>query len=112
MKNFLLFTLCFPFFLSSQPFAGKMGVGLDGIGGAALEFPNATLTANAWASVANSGVNAPVDAQGWPTEDFRIVFFDHRPFNAWNNAPDDPQKYVVDLSGTYTLSYKGQANLS
>lgn len=99
-------------FVFSQPFPGKIGVGLDGIGGSALEFPNVTLTASAWESVANTGTNATIDAQGWPTEDFRVVFFDHRPFNAWNNAPDDPQKYVVDLSGTYTLSFKGQANLT
>ena len=95
----------------AQPFASKIGVGLDGIGGKALEFPNVTFTASAWESIANSS-NAMTDALGWPTEDFRVVFFDHRPFNAWNNAPDDPQKYVVDQSGTYTLSFKGQANLT
>lgn len=103
--------LVFSCILSAQPFPGKMGVGLDGIGGIAMEFPNVTYTTGAWASIANSG-NATTDAQGWPTEDFRAVFFDFRPFNAWNNAPDDPQKYVVDVSGTYTLSFKGQANLS
>ncbi|MGB4817580.1 MAG: Ig-like domain-containing protein [Saprospiraceae bacterium] len=95
----------------AQPFAGKIGVGLDGIGGIALEFPNVTLTATAWQSVA-TGNNARTDAAGWPLEDFRVVFFDHRPTNAWNNAPDDPQKYVVDQSGTYTLSFTGQSNLS
>ena len=95
----------------AQPFPGKVGAGLDGIGGIALEFPNVTFTAKAWQSVANGG-NAATDLMGWPTEDFRVVFFDHRPFNAWNNAPDDPQKYVVDQSGTYTLSFKGQANLT
>ncbi|MBK6824338.1 MAG: hypothetical protein IPG87_15660 [Saprospiraceae bacterium] len=94
-----------------QPFAGKIGVGLDGIGGIALEFPNVTWTATAWQSVA-TGSNARTDAAGWPLEDFRVVFFDHRPTNAWNNAPDDPQKYVVDQSGTYTLSFTGQANLT
>lgn len=96
----------------SQSFPGKIGVGLDGIGGVALEFPNVTLTAGAWQSVANSGNLATTDAMGWPTEDFRVVFFDHRPFNAWNNAPDDPEKYVVDPSGTYSLSFKGQATLT
>lgn len=95
----------------AQPFSGKIGVGLDGIGGSALEFPNVTLTASPWESVANGG-NASIDGQGWPTEDFRVVFFDFRPFNAWNNDPDDPDNYVVDLSGTYTLSFKGQATLS
>jgi len=98
--------------LSAQTYPTKIGVGLDGIGGKALEFPNATLTATNWQSVANNGNIATTDAAGWPTEDFRVVFFDHRPFNAWNNAPDDPQRYVVDQSGTYTLSFKGQANLT
>lgn len=98
--------------LLSQVFPTKIGVGLDGIGGSALELPNATLTATAWQSVANNGSSAMTDALGWPTEDFRVVFFDHRPFNAWNNAPDDPQRYVVDVSGTYTLSFQGQATLT
>ena len=95
----------------AQPFPGKIGVGLDGIGGKALEFPNVTLTATKWQSVTTGG-DAATDTQGWPTEDFRVVFFDHRPFNAWNNAPDDPGKYVQDLSGIYTLSFKGQATLT
>ena len=59
----------------AQPFAGKIGVGLDGIGGIALEFPNVTLTSTAWQSVA-TGSNARTDAAGWPLEDFRVVFFD------------------------------------
>ncbi len=100
------------FFLCAQPFPGKIGVNLEGIGGTALAFPNVIFTASAWQSIANSGANATQDAQGWPTEDFRVVFFDHRPTNAWNNVPDDPQKYVVDQSGTYSLSFKGQATLT
>jgi len=111
MKH-ILFASFFPLLLFAQPFPGKIGVGLDGIGGKALEFPNVTLTASAWESVANSGQPAVRDIQGWPLEDFRVVFFDHRPFNAWNNSPDDPQHYVVDMSGTYSLSFKGQATLT
>lgn len=115
MKNITALLLNLFVFLTSpllsQPFPGKIGVGLDGIGGKALEFPNVTLTASQWQSVASSGNPASVDAQGWPMEDLRVVFFDHRPYNAWNNAPDDPQKYVVDQSGTYSLSFSGQATL-
>lgn len=107
----LVFLLAFPMLAPAQPFSPKMGVGLDGIGGKALEFPNVTLTARDWQSVATGG-NAATDGTGWPIEDFRAIFFDHRPFNAWNNAPDDPDKYVLDLSGTYTLSFKGQATLT
>ncbi|GDX53123.1 hypothetical protein LBMAG27_21700 [Bacteroidota bacterium] len=113
-KKFVSFLLSFLIVspaLFAQPFPSKIGVNLDGIGSPALEFPNVTLTASDWQSVANGGT-ATTDAFGWPTEDFRVVFFDHRPFNAWNNAPDDPQKYVIDISGTYTLSFKGQATLT
>ena len=108
----LLILSLFSASLSAQTYPAQIGVGLDGIGGRALEFPNVALTATAWQSVANSGANATTDAEGWPTEDFRVVFFDQRPFNAWNNAPDDPQHYVVDQSGTYTLSFNGQATLT
>ncbi len=112
MKHFfLIFLLDIAASLSAQSYPDKIGVGLDGIGGIALEFPNLTHTAAGWQSVA-TGNSANIDSSGWPTEDFRVVFFDHRPTNAWNNAPDDPDKYVVDLSGLYTLSFKGQANLS
>lgn len=109
----ILITICFiNGLVYAQSFPGKMGVGLDGIGGVALEFPNVTLTSTGWQSVALSGQPAQTDALGWPIEDFRVVFFDHRPYNAWNNNPDDPSKYVVDQSGTYTLTFKGQATLT
>lgn len=105
-----IFFFSIPFF--AQPFPGKIGTNLDGIGGIAKEFPNITLTAGTWQSIANNGSNATTDSLGWPTEDFRVVFFDFRPFNAWNSAPDDPGKYVTDMSGTYTMSFKGKANLT
>ena len=53
------------FSLFAQPFPGKIGVGLDAIGGKALEFPNVTLTAVTWQSVANGG-DALTDNLGWP----------------------------------------------
>ena len=61
----LLASLLFSSTLFSQVFPTKIGVGLDGIGGKALEFPNVTLTAGNWQSVANNGSNATTDAQGW-----------------------------------------------
>lgn len=108
----LLFVFTLANRLTSQTYPNKIGVVLSSIGSPALEFPNVLPTAAKWESVANSGQNAAVDANGWPTEDFRVLFFDHRPFNAWNDAPDDTSRYVVDVSGTYTLSFKGQANLT
>ncbi len=105
----ILINSCFAF---SQSFPGKIGANLDGIGGIALEFPNVTLTANMWESVSSPGNNATIDSLGWPTEDFRVVVFDQRPINARNKSPQDPAKYVIDVSGTYTLSFNGQANIT
>jgi hypothetical protein len=113
MKNLILLPfILIPFYLNAQIFPDKIGVVLNGIGSPALEFPNVTLTSKSWESVANSGQKASTDSLGWPTEDFRILFFDHRPFNAWADKADDSSRYVVDVSGIYSLSFKGQANLT
>lgn len=114
MKKYILFTFTLNFLIQThaQTFPNKIGVVLSGIGGPGLEFPNVTYTSKPWESVANSGQLATTDNQGWPTEDFRVLFFDHRPFNAWNDNADDSSRYVVDISGIYTLSFRGQANLT
>ncbi|MCB0429903.1 MAG: T9SS type A sorting domain-containing protein [Flavobacteriales bacterium] len=111
MKPYLLLLVFLGGSALAQPFPGKMGVGLGSAGGFALELPSVTPTANAWESIANGG-NATTDAQGWPTEDFRLLFFDHRPFGAWNPPTDDPARFNVDVSGTYHLSFVGTATLS
>jgi hypothetical protein len=59
--------------------------------------------------------NARTDTNGWPLEDFQILFFDHRPFNAWannNTGPtDDPSKKTPFLAGVYSLSFEGSAQI-
>jgi hypothetical protein len=57
------------------------------------------------------------DANGWPTEDFQITLFDLRnPFGAGSLNVEgdgaDPEEYVMDVSGTYSASFTGQANVS
>ncbi len=54
---------------------------------------------------------AATDSSGWPTSDCQTVFFDIRPFPAWNPPIDDPEKFQPDWSGTYKLSLTGKATL-
>ena len=53
--------------------------------------------------------DAPTDAAGYPTTDGKAVFFDIRPVPAWNPPIDDPAAFQPDWSGTYHLSFTGQA---
>ena len=53
--------------------------------------------------------DAPTDAAGYPTTDGSAVFFDIRPVPAWNPPIDDPAAFQPDWSGTYHLSFTGQA---
>lgn len=109
--------IAFFFLCSSLPIAAQnsiepIGIVISAPGGSALETPNVTITSREWQSVANAGQNAATDAEGWPVEDFRALFLDHRPFNAWNNDCDDPERYGVDVSGLYSLSFEGQATIT
>lgn len=56
----------------------------------------------------------PVDADGWPATDAEILFFDNRPYAAWNPAIgiDDPEDYRPDWSGDYHLSFQGRADVT
>ncbi len=58
--------------------------------------------------------STPVDSAGWPAADFDMLFFDIRPVAAWFGADriDDPENYVPDWSGTYKLSFQGQATIA
>jgi len=53
--------------------------------------------------------DAPTDAAGYPTTDGKAVFFDIRPVPAWNPPIDDPAAFQPNWSGTYHLSFTGQA---
>lgn len=61
--------------------------------------------------VVNGSTTAPIDANGWPTTDAEAVFFDVRPTFSWDPPADDPTLFQPDWSGTYHLSFNGQATV-
>lgn len=119
MRNYLLYgrTLCLAVFILgfiivncyAGPFAGKVGVGLEGAGGRAMEFVDAAKTARPYDPL--DGDSLSKDAHGWPLADAYTVIFDYRPVFAWAPPMDDPDGYQPDVSGTYKLSFTGQARL-
>jgi fibronectin type 3 domain-containing protein len=60
----------------------------------------------------NSGNPVPTDASGNPLSDGIAVIFDDRPTPAWAPPIDDPAQYQPNMSGTYTMSFTGEATLS
>ncbi|MBC8066025.1 MAG: hypothetical protein H7Y17_14425 [Chlorobia bacterium] len=106
----MLIVACLILGISSQGGTPKLGAGLEGIGGRGLEFVDVMKTARPWETL--DGRPAKVDASGWPLEDARTVAFDMRPTFAWAPPMDDPSGYQIDVSGRYSLSFKGKADLS
>jgi hypothetical protein len=92
-----------------QTFPGKVGVGLEGLGGRGLEFVDVVKTTRTFEAAAGGAVS--MDADGWPNADARTVLFDMRPVAAWAGSIDDPTQYQIDVTGTYKLSLKGQADI-
>lgn len=115
-----------PLAVGPDEIAPKLGVDLGGVGDRALEFVDVAKTLRRWetldADTCGEGNDAcryaPLDAEGWPTTDARTVFFDKRPFGAWWSQ--DPAAcphcqdgdFMIDVSGTYRLSFRGQARLT
>ncbi len=81
----ILLFLLFPHFLVfrdsnlsyAETFAGRIGIGLEGIGGRGLEFVDAIKTASRWEAIGEGPL--PTDQDGWPLADFKVVVFDLRP---------------------------------
>jgi hypothetical protein len=92
--------------------ADKMGVSLDGLGdgGRGKPFLDLAKTLRGWTQIGGSNP-APIDEHGWPTTDAQTVLFDVRPFGAWKPPVDDPEAFQPDWSGTYKMSFQGQAVL-
>jgi len=53
-----------------------------------------------------------LDENGWPLRDFRLLLMDNRPVAEWADEIDDPDVYRVDYSGTYKVSFSGQAEIT
>jgi fibronectin type 3 domain-containing protein len=60
----------------------------------------------------SSGNAVPADSSGWPMTDGIAVVFDNRAIPAWAPPIDDPEQYQPECSGTYSVSFQGQATLS
>jgi hypothetical protein len=90
--------------------AGKIGAGLCGIGGPSLEFVDAAKTTRSFEAVGAAKLEK--DEHGWPKGDATTCVFDQRPTFAWAPPIDDPDRFQMDLSGTYKLSFTGQAKIA
>jgi hypothetical protein len=105
----IVWLLCMPEFSRADSFPGKIGVGLEGIGSRGMEFVDAAKTSSSyWSAV--DGKELPKDEHGWPLADAQTLFFDNRATFAWAPPADDPDTYTLDMSGTYKLSFTGQAD--
>jgi hypothetical protein len=91
----------------------KIGVDLDDLsdGNRARPLVDMAKTLRGWTQIVGTNP-ASLDEHGWPTSDAATVLFDIRPFPAWNPPIDDPQVYQADWSGTYKMSFQGQATVS
>ncbi|UYZ63619.1 RICIN domain-containing protein [Hymenobacter weizhouensis] len=92
-------------------YGDRMGIGLSHLGDVQLDLVDVAKTAGVYQRRDGSGP-APVDQHGWPTTDFKTIFFDFRPFGVWwqgGTCPQCPDDNVqINLGGTYKLSFKGQ----
>jgi uncharacterized protein (TIGR03437 family) len=96
-----------------QSFRPRLGVEIDGLGDAARSRPfvnHAKL--HRPCTVVGGSTNVAVDERGWPQADALCVMFDVRAIPAWAPPIDDPQQFQPDWSGTWNLSFVGQAELS
>ena len=93
----------------AQNYAPNMGINLGSpIHG--LTFVNAiTDTRQGFRDLADGKVNVATDENGWPTQDFLITIADLR--NAQGKQVD-PNPHIVDITGTYSISFNGIADVS
>ena len=107
--TFFLFLLGMPLLLAGQTYPGQIGVG---VGLNQWNKPFVNIIHNARAFEALDGGEVEMDDKGWPLSDARLVLLEAWPVAEWWNETDDPESYHTDLSGTYTCSFKGIANVS
>ena len=97
--------------VSAQTYAGKIGVNIEGVNVWMRDymFVDAMQSSRPWDRLGDWGNygSASMDAQGWPTTDAEVEVFDERT----NNASQDPLQFTPNLTGTYHLSFSGQATI-
>lgn len=106
---FLLAQGLMPNIHAQETYPGKIGVGL---GLNQWNKPFVNLVRNARAFEALNGDEVAMDAQGWPMSDVRLVVLEAWPEAEWWSETDGQEAHPTDLSGTYTCSFKGKANVS
>ncbi len=82
----------------------QLGVNFDGQNTGA--FVNLALHSHRYSKV------TAYDSLGYPMSDFDYLLMDARPVAEWSKTIDDPEKYRVNMSGTYACSFRGQAQVS
>jgi len=93
------------------PMADKMGVNLPlGV----PEFVDAVKSAVRFGPAPGQDDPPDVDALGWPLSDTHLTVHDYRPYAEWfgEDQIDDPDRRQLDGSGTYKLSFTGQADMA
>jgi len=85
------------------PMGDKMGINLPGM----LEFVDTVKSAKRFGPALGQTAEPLVDAQGWPLADAHFTVHDYGPI-----GHQDPEKRQLDGSGTYKLSFNGQADLT
>jgi len=93
---------------AAQPYAGRIGVEITDQPTAFVDVAKVLRQFQ----LASNEAPAPMDASGWPTTDAYTVLFDYRAVPAWAPPIDDPVAFQPDMSGTYKLSFNGQATVT
>src|SRR5437763_429992 len=83
--------------------AGPLGINVN------FDFVDAIKEAQGWQAAPNS-TTFTQDANGWPTSDATVLVADDRVNQSWNGP--DPNAVAPDISGTYHLSFRGQATVA
>ncbi len=92
--------------LDAQPtYPDNVGIGVSMSWG--MPFVDAAKTLRDFEAI--GGGSVAKDARGWPLADAQTVLWDHRPVQAWFGDIDDPEHFIPDMTGTYTMSFVGQA---
>jgi hypothetical protein len=83
--------------------AGPLGINVN------FDFVDAIKEAQGWQAAPNASTFTQ-DANGWPTSDATVLVADDRVNQPWNGP--DPNAVAPDISGTYHLSFHGQATVA
>src|SRR5512135_2646390 len=87
-----------------------LAVGPLGLNLSSLDFVDVMKTVRDWGPNENEQLALTRDANGWPTSDASICVFDDRVNQPWNGP--DPNAVPPDISGTYHLSFHGEATVT